>query len=180
MDQLRADVLLDILNGSHTPTTSNPGGVHLHADLATLAGLDDNPGELAGYGPVIADVARQVADHQHHNQWTYIITDPATGDIVHTATTRRRPTTPQRRQLQARYRTCIWPGCRMPSIDCDIDHRTPHTNGGCTHNHNLAPLCRHHHIIRHQAPWHYQRLPNGDHQWTSYLGHTYTTSGRSP
>ena len=68
----------------------------------------------------------------------------------------------------------------MPSVDCDLDHRTPYSLGGCTHDHNLAPLCRHHHRIRHQAHWHYQRLPDGDHHWTSPHGRTYTTNGRSP
>lgn len=87
---------------------------------------------------------------------------------------------PQRRHITARYRRCVWPGCRMPSVDCDVDHRVPHADGGCTHDHNLAPVCRHHHRIRHQARWNYERLASGDHEWRSPLGRTYTTSGRSP
>ena len=62
----------------------------------------------------------------------------------------------------------------------DLDHRHPYGEGGCTHDHNLAPICRHHHRIRHQAGWTFRRLDNGDHHWTSPLGRTYTTSGRSP
>lgn len=181
MDQLRADIFLDVLQGVRNPAAGPVnGGVHLSVDLATLAELDDNPGELAGYAPIVADIARRVADEQHRTPWTLIVTDPVTGDIVHSGVTRRRPTRPQRRQIQAHYQTCVWPGCRMPSVDCDIDHRTPHGEGGCTHNHNLAPVCRHHHRIRHQAPWSYRRLAAGDHVWTSPLGRTYTTSGRSP
>jgi hypothetical protein len=39
----------------------------------------------------------------------------------------------------------------MPSVDCDIDHRTtPYAEGGCTHDHDLVPICRHHHRIRYQ------------------------------
>jgi hypothetical protein len=181
MDQLRADIFLDVLQGIHNPATGPiNGGVHLSVDLTTLAGLDENPGELAGYAPIVADVARQVADEQHRTQWTFIVTDPVTGDIAHSGLIRRRPSRPQRRQIQARHKTCVWPGCRMPSLDCDIDHRTPHGEGGCTHNHNLAPVCRHHHRIRHQAHWNYHRLTDGEHVWTSPLGRTYTTSGRSP
>ena len=182
MDQLRADVFLDILDGTHTRMAgkASGGGVVLEVDLATLAGLNSSPGEIAGYGPVVADVARQVVDEQQRTQWTFIVTDPKTGGIVHTGTTRRRPTVKQQRRITSRYRRCVWPGCRMPSVDCDIDHRTPHGDGGCTHDHNLAPVCRHHHRIRHQARWSYQRLANGDHQWRSSLGLTYTTSGRSP
>ena len=36
--------------------------------------------------------------------------------------------------------------------------------GGATKVDNLAPLCRHHHIIRHHAHWTHQPLPTGDHQ----------------
>jgi len=181
MDQLRADLLLDVLQGHRRPgDTATGGGVHLHIDLATLAGLDDRPGKVAGFGPVIADVARRVADEQRRSQWAFSVTDPVTGDIVCSGTTRRRPTRPQQRRIDATYPTCVWPGCRMPSVDCDIDHRRPRAAGGCTHDHNLAPICRYHHPIRHQAGWTYQRLANGDHQWTSPLGRTYTTSGRSP
>ncbi|MCP3977692.1 MAG: DUF222 domain-containing protein [bacterium] len=182
MDQLRADVFLDILEGTHTRVAGKPagGGVLMEVDLATLAGLNSSPGEIAGYGPVVADVARQVADEQQNSQWTFIVTDPETGDIVHTGTTRRRPTVRQRRHITSRYRRCVWPGCRMPSVDCDIDHRLPHADGGCTHNHNLAPVCRHHHRIRHQARWSYRRFRNGDHEWRSPLGRTYITTGRSP
>lgn len=181
MDQLRADIYLDILAGTHHPTRGpSNSGVHLTVDLTTLAGLDEHPGELAGYGPVIADVARQITNHQHHTQWSYIVTDPQSGDITHTGTTRRRPTTSQHRHLTAHFPTCVFPGCRMPSTDCDIDHTTPYVDGGCSHNHNLAPLCRHHHRIRHQTHWTYHRLPTGDHQWTTPLGRTYTTTGRSP
>ena len=68
----------------------------------------------------------------------------------------------------------------MPATDCDLDHRHPYAQGGHTTNTNLGPLCRHHHGIRHRHNWTYHPLPNGDHQWTTKLGHTYTTSGRSP
>jgi len=181
MDELRADILLDVLAGTRNPADGPVnGGIHMSVGLTTLAGLDDQPAVIPGFGPVIADLARQVADQQRRTQWTFTVTDPATGDIVCTGTTRRRPTEPQQRRIQARYPTCVWPGCRMPSVDCDLDHRHPHAEGGCTHDHNLAPLCRHHHRIRHQANWTYQRLDNGDHQWTSPLNRTYITKGQSP
>ncbi|HEX5722443.1 MAG TPA: hypothetical protein VFZ06_06805, partial [Acidimicrobiia bacterium] len=37
------------------------GSVELRVDLETLAGLTEAPGELSGLGPVISDIARQVA-----------------------------------------------------------------------------------------------------------------------
>jgi len=177
MDQLRADVYLDLLTGN---ADSSAGGVHIQTDLDTLVGLAEHPGELAGYGPVIADIARKVAAEQDNAQWRWTVTDPATGQALHNGTTGRRPTTSQRRTVEARNQTCIFPGCRMPAIDCDLDHTTRWADGGETTIDNLTPLCRHDHRIRHQAGWTHQPLPNGDHQWTTKLGHTYTTSGQPP
>ena len=130
MDQLRADVFMDLLDGTHPGCkTSGSGGVNLTADLETLTYLAEHPGELAGYGPVIADIARQVTEHQTHSQWTYTITDPHTGMLIDAGTTRRRPTAAQRRYVQARDRVCVFPGCRMPATDCDMDHIDPHSHG---------------------------------------------------
>ncbi len=179
IDQLRADVYLDLLGGKDYANKTG-GGVELRIDLDTLAGLTEHPGEIAGYGPVIADIARKVAAEQDNAQWRWTVTDPATGQTLHNGTTGRRPTTSQRRTVEARNQTCIFPGCRMPAIDCDLDHTTRWADGGETTTDNLTPLCRHDHRIRHQAGWTHQPLPNGDHQWTTKLGHTYTTSGRPP
>jgi hypothetical protein len=178
MDQLRADILLDLVEG--TGAAAGRGMVDIQVDVATLARLVDHPGDLAGYGPVIADIARQVAHHQHDAEWRWTLVDPDTGVPIDGGTTRRRPTTAQRRRVQTRNRTCVHPGCRMPAVDCDLDHCIPWAERQLTSVHNLAPLCRHHHVIRHKAGWSYRPLRNGDYQFTTPLGHTYTTSGRSP
>ena len=148
--------------------------------LETLLNLNDQPGHLNGYGPVIADIARQTVEQQHDAEWRFTVTNPETGAVLHNGLTRRRPTTTQRRHVEARTRTCIFPGCRMPAIESDIDHTTRHTDGGPTEVANLAPLCRHDHCTRHRHGWTYTPLPDGDYQWTTKLGHTYTTSGTPP
>ncbi|HUP17111.1 MAG TPA: DUF222 domain-containing protein [Acidimicrobiia bacterium] len=181
LDQIRADVFLDLLDGKHLARSGGRRGtVDIHVDLTTLARLSDDPGELAGYGPVIADIARQVAENQPQAEWRWTLTHPDTGLVVDNGLTRRRPTARQRRQVEARNRTCVFPGCRMPAVECDLDHRQPWAHGGPTKVRNLAPLCRHHHNIRHHSGWTHQASPNGDHLWTSRLGHTYTTSGLPP
>ena len=68
----------------------------------------------------------------------------------------------------------------MASQDCDIDHTRRWADGGETTEANQAPLCRRHHITKDQLGWSYRRHPDGDYEWTSRLGLTYTTSGRSP
>ncbi|MGH8871762.1 MAG: DUF222 domain-containing protein [Acidimicrobiia bacterium] len=53
MDQLRADVFLDLLHGRKQALHRNgrdPGVVDIHVDLTTLAGLTENPGDIPGVG----------------------------------------------------------------------------------------------------------------------------------
>ena len=45
---------------------------------------------------------------------------------------------------------------------------------------DLAPVCRHDHVVRHRRGWTYRPLAGGDYFWTSRLGLTHTTSGRPP
>lgn len=181
-------MFLDLLEGhssttnkSTTGTGRDRGGViDLRVDLATLAELDDRCGDLGGYGPVIADIARQIAGDSPDAEWRFTITDPATGDAIGTGATRRRPTLTQRRRIRTRHRTCVFPGCRMPAIGSDLDHTTPYATTGVTNPDDMAPLCRHDHCVRHQHGWTYTRLPDGTHHWTTKLGQTVTTQPRPP
>ena len=181
MDQIRADVALGLLQGKHPvchEIAAPGGGTHLTVPLETLACLSDEPGLLEGYGPVFAEIARKTAARKIDDEWTYTVTDQ--GRPVATGTLARRPTASQNRQIAAVYPTCVFPGCREPTYTCDIDHRKPRSQGGPTHNENLAPLCRFHHMTRHHTPWQVERLPEGDHRWTSPLGHTYVTRRGPP
>lgn len=178
MDQLRADVYMDLLTGK---TTAGKGGtVDIRVDLDTLTGLSDTPGELGGYGPVIADITRQVAEQQERAKWRYTVTDPASGQPIAAGLTRRRPTAQQRRLIEATHTTCVFPGCRMPATECDLDHRVEWSKGGPTTVENQKPLCRHDHTGRHDKGWTYEVLPNGDIRWTSPLGHVNAVRARDP
>lgn len=181
MDQLRADIALDLLSGSPTHQNAKGGTVNIHVDLETLARLTDDPGELAGFGPVVADIARQVAEDHQNAEWRFRVTDPATGQPIHMGATRqRRHTADQRRRVELRDLVCATPGCRMPAVECDIDHIKPWAETGRTSVEDSAPGCRHDHVGRHMFGWTYRPIPGGDYLWTSRLGHTYTTSGRPP
>ena len=39
---------------------------------------------------------------------------------------------------------CIWPGCWVPTTQCEADHIRPHAAGGATVPGNGAPLCGRH------------------------------------
>ena len=179
MDQLRADVFLDLLEGRHLGEPAGKAMVDIVVDLETLIGLSESPAEIPGMGPVVADIARQVVAEQQDAEWRFSVIDES-GQVAHTGITQRRPSVAQRRHIEARNPTCVFPGCRMPSRSCDIDHTVAVVDGGPTTTCNLAPLCRHHHRVKHEAPWQLTRQHRGGYRWMSRLGHSYTTSGRSP
>jgi hypothetical protein len=177
IDQHRADIFTDLLNGETTDITAS---IHLTVDLATLARLNNDSADLAGYGPIAADITRQITRQLGEDIWDWTLHHPHTGMPLADGTTRRRPTTSQARKIRAKNGTCIAPGCRIPAVDCDIDHTRTWAETGITDTQHLAPLCRHDHTTRHHAGWTYQPHPNGDYQWTSPLGTTYTTTGHDP
>jgi hypothetical protein len=53
-----------------------------------------------------------------------------------------------RRFLEARDRTCVFPGCGRPARRTDKDHRRPWP-AGPTSADNGQCLCRHHHRAKH-------------------------------
>ncbi len=178
MDQLRADVALDLLKGRQLGRCRDRVITEIRVEATTLAELDDKAAEIPGMGPVIADIARQFKSKYPNAEWRYAITHQ--GRVIDSGITRRRPTATQRRRIEARSPTCVHPGCRVPSINCDIDHTIAYSDGGPTTDCNLAPLCRCHHRVKHEAGWQLKRLADGVYQWISRLGHTYMTNGQSP
>ncbi len=180
IDQLRTDVALDLLCGDSRQERAKGGTVNINVDLDTLAELAEHPGDLAGYGPVIADIARQVSETHLGSEWRYRVYDPETELPVATGTTRRRPNAAQKREVELRDQTCVFPGCRMPSTQCDLDHIKTWADTGRTSVDQLGPGCRHDHVRRHKYDWTYTPLSNGDYLWTSRLGLKHTTSGRPP
>jgi hypothetical protein len=175
-DQLRADVFCDLLTGGDSGSAGH-GTVDIVVDLPTLLGLDDNPAHLPGYGPVIAEIARKVVHDQSDGNWGYVVTDQ--GRPVATGTISRRPTTGMRRHLGARYHTCVFPGCRTPARQSDLDHTRPWNQAGATRIDNLAPLCRYHHQLKDHG-WNYHTNPDHTTTWTSPLDHHYTTGTDPP
>ncbi len=179
IDQIRADVLADLVTGRGL-SVAPAGVVDITVDLTTLTGLAEVPGEIPGWGPVIADIARQVALANDHGQWRVTVTNPDSGQILWNGTTRRRPTITERRYVLARQPVCVFPGCRMPARDSDLDHTQDFAKGGPTHPDNLGHLCRHHHRLKHEAGWKLEQLTPGNFTWTSPLGHTYQSEPRAP
>jgi hypothetical protein len=180
IDQIRADVLADLLAGvdpatagTATAPATRKGVINLHLNLSTLACLDDLPGELSGFGPVIADIARQTAAQiAEHAQWRFTASS-SNGGVVAEGRLHYRPTTAQANFINARDRTCRAPGCRRPAQRCDHDHILDWALGGGTLIPNLCCLCRRHHRAKHIGRFTVTRGPHGI-DWTTPRGRRYT------
>ncbi|WP_239311928.1 HNH endonuclease signature motif containing protein [Frankia sp. Cj3] len=163
MDERRADVLTDILLGRHRDDDPVRVEVGVLIPLGTLAGLADTPGELAGYGPIPAGLARDLAANA---TWRRLLTDPVDGHVVDVGR-RRFPSPALARQIRARDWVCRFPGCRTPATICDLDHVRAYTEGGSTEAANLLTLCRHHHRLKHDGTWTVEVTETGTATWTS-------------
>jgi hypothetical protein len=150
------------------------GVVELQVPLTTLMRLTDAPGELAGFGPVVADIARQVVAQQQDATWRFSITNTL-GEVIHHGITRRRPTAATAAYVRARNRTCVAPGCRRAAASCDLDHTTAWAHGGPSDPGNLAPLCRRHHRFKHTAGTELISFAPGTYGWTTPTGMQYVT-----
>lgn len=181
LDELRADLFLEILNGHHAATAPAPrvGGVELVVPFATLAGLGAHPGEIKGWGPVLAEIAAKVADQQRDRSWRFTVVDGRGAVIAH-GPLRRRPAAGLAAFVQARDRTCRAPGCRVPAGRSDLDHTVAWESGGSTTPANLGVLCRHCHGYKHSKGVRLSQPTPGTFVWRTRLGHTYTVGPAPP
>ena len=97
--------------------------LHLYMQASTLAGFDQHPATLLGYGPIGADQARRLAQDA---ALTRILTDPFTGEIKAIDLPSYRVPKVLKAAVQARDRTCVFPGCDVPAFDAQLDHIDPH------------------------------------------------------
>ena len=173
IDQRRADAFRDVFTGildrqatpDGTPLPRRHGrrvALQVTVAASTLAGLDDHPATLESYGPIPAQVARELAQDA---TWRRLLTDEA-GQVCSVGTDTYRPGADLTRTVIARDVTCTFPGCRQPATRCEIDHRIPYDHHrppdepGHEHRHdkqtceaNLHALCKHHHQAKTDGWW---------------------------
>ncbi|AIY18554.2 hypothetical protein KR76_20570 [Pimelobacter simplex] len=83
-----------------------------------------------------------------------------------------------RQQIELRDHTCRFPYCTRAAMRCDLDHATPHGQGGPTCPCNLVPLCRRHHRAKTHSQWRYQVTKIGTYVWRSPAGFRFEVSHR--
>jgi len=152
LDQLRADVLGDLLTGNHTDGKASAGAmVFLHMPITTALTITDDGCELAGYGPIPAPIAREIMTNPK-SVLRKVLVDPGTGKIEGLGRTRRRPNQALRDLIAARDREC--PFCHRPAQQCDLDHLAEWArDGGGTDPENLGPKCEREHYLKDHPHW---------------------------
>jgi hypothetical protein len=135
-----------------------------------LLGLDEQPGELAGYGPIPAPLAREIAAQ---GTWRRLLTDPVSGTLLDHGRTTYLPPAGLADFVRARDVSCRHSGCRQRAATADLDHTIPYPEGA-TCEHNLHARCRHHHLVKtFGAGWQVAQHPDGTITVTTPTGHTY-------
>jgi hypothetical protein len=161
--------------GTRSTTTNVSIQIRVIVPLDALRGDSDEPAELAGYGPITAAQARELAADPT-STWRRLVTDPLSGGIVDYGTTRYRPPPEMAERVITRSGYCQFPGCRVPAHRCDLDHNEPFdpvNDTGHTSDANLGPKCRPHHRLKGLRGWTVQQHENGSIVWITPSGHRY-------
>ena len=185
VEQRRADVVADVFeqvlhNGADWLGRRLPDQhrrrphIEVLVPITTLLGVDDDPCELTGYGPIPAEMARRIATS---GTWRRLLTDPTNGTVLEAATTRHDPGAVVSETLLARHPVCAWPGCNRTSRNCDRDHATPFAQSRRTSLAGLVPYCEYHHVIKDTPAWGWKSTAHDDGSvtLTAPTGHRYTT-----
>jgi hypothetical protein len=194
MDARRADLLVDLLTGRRCAAIScrcreavprtraagrggagRPGKplVSVIVPITMLLGLDEQPGELVGYGPIPASVAQEIAAE---GTWRRLLTDPASGTLLDHGRTTYTPPAGLADFVRARDVYCRQPGCRRRAGSADLDHTVAWEDGGTTSERNLGARCRHDHRLKTFARgWTVKQHPDGRMAVTTPTGHTYVS-----
>lgn len=153
------------LDGRHR----RPVSVQVTVAATTLLGLDELPGQLAGYGPIPASVTRRLAAV---GTWRRLLTDPVSGAVLDYGRTRYEPPQDLVDHVLTRDQTCRGPTCDHAATGCETDHTTAYP-AGPTAAVNLGALCKPHHLAKHHTRWRVRQPAPGRFEWISPTGHTY-------
>ena len=183
-DQIMADTMVELLTGQ-----TQPGAINIELQLTMpLDTLTDpaKPGTatLAGYGPLPADLARDlIASSQGRKWWRRLFTAP-TGQLMGGDPTRRRFDGWLARLISLRDQTCRDPFCDAPIRE--YDHIIRYSDGGPTTYANGRGTCKRGNLVREMPGWQVTLIHSGQltepHtvQVTTPTGHSYQSRAPDP
>ena len=129
-DQRRADALLTLGTGGPGAASSKPA-VNVTVALSTLLAMDEQPGELAGHGPIPAALARAIAADPT-GTWRRLVTDEH-GNLADVSSNTYRPPAGDGR---ATSQPATPPAATGPAggsrVSCDLTTRSTGQLGGTT------------------------------------------------
>ena len=183
MSAWRFDALVDIahgvLEGHHGPVARSAAShpvVHVTVPAATLLGLSEEPGLLAGFGAIPADQARAVAAD---GLWRRVLTDPA-GRALEIGERTYRPSAHLAALVRSDHPACSAPWCGRDARRCDLDHVVPWPRGA-TERGNLHPACPRDHRLKHSGLGvAVERESDGRLVHVTRTGHRYGAGGDEP
>lgn len=146
--------------------------VNVTIAYTTLLGLDDEPAELDGYGPITAEVGRIITADATLRR---MLTDPADGQLLEYGRTTYTPPQALAEFIIARDVTCRFPTSDTPARLADIDHRIPYERGGTTGKSNNQALGRRFHLDKTLHGWELYQPSPGTFVWISPAGRKYRT-----
>ncbi|MGH3614552.1 MAG: DUF222 domain-containing protein [Pseudonocardia sp.] len=153
------------------PVTPGKPLVQVLMPYDTLTGADDQPCELVGYGPIPAELAREIAADA---VWKRLVTDPLSGALLDYGRATYHPPAALADFVRARDVYCRAPMCRRRAANCELDHTVPYPEGPTSED-NLWAGCVHDHQLKHHAGWQVTQHPEGQIEWITPTGHRYTS-----
>jgi hypothetical protein len=177
-DQIMADTLVERITGqASAPDVS--AEVQIMMPLDTLLDANNHsPAELDGYGPLPADVARDiVATSKGRLWWRRLYAAPEGGPLAGGDPFRRRFDGFLRKLIMLRDRRCRDPFCDAPIRH--IDHIKRYSDNGLTIYPNGRGACERGNYLREMPGWQVEAVSSGldgrrhTIQITTPTGHTY-------
>ncbi|MBO0909639.1 HNH endonuclease signature motif containing protein [Arthrobacter sunyaminii] len=202
VDQLRADILADLLDGdedaTHSHNLERSGPASEVMDGGGPGGRAPDSGRNKARARARTEILVLItaetlfgADEQPAELHGYGPISPETArrlarQAAHWTPVERTPDTEEilrvgrrrkvpaglQRWLRARDGTCRFPGCRTNAAIAEIDHTKPWSHGGTTDHDNLEHLCRRHHMFKSRGFWKAHQRIPGIIEWTSPGGRT--------
>ena len=160
-----------------------PVALNLVISDESLLAQGAEPAVLDGYGPIPAEVARQMAwaavlDPQAEAAIRRLYANPRTGSLVALDSTARKFPKGLSWLIRMRDQTCRTPYCDAPIRH--IDHITRHTDGGATSADNGQGLCERCNYTKEYAHWQtltvYDRYGRHTTELTTPTGRTYRST----
>lgn len=177
--QVMADTLVARVTGREPAQPAQSVSLRVvMTDRALLAGADDQA-YVPGYGPVPADLAREILARAEGEVWLRrLFTDPVTGELVAMDARSRCFPKALRELVELRDQTCRTPWCDAPIRH--IDHAESAARGGATDQTNGQGLCERCNYDKEALDWAARQGADsraGHHviETTTPTGHTYVS-----